>query len=271
MGGLAKAMASIRHRDGRRGAAADPAAQLSRGPRGSTRGARPIPTLGELAAQKLREAILSGRLEAGGRLVQEELCARIGVSRTCVREALQQLENEGLVERSPTQGHRVASISSDEARQIYEIRAALEPAMARRFVERAGDKQIAALADTARRIADAVSDGQMNRYVAGLHDFYHLLLEGAGNEVAWRFLGTLDARVTYLRRVTAEKAAPARRAETAALLQAIVEALRARDAEAAATRCRDFVLRSARFALAMLDDMAAENAPSPARRARAAR
>lgn len=233
----------------------------------SRRRGRLFPSLGEQAAQELREAILAGRLEPGEHLVQEDLCARTGVSRTCVREALQLLEGEGLVRRSPTQGHLVASITPDEARQIYEIRAALEPAMARLFAERARPKQIAALATVAERIEAAIRSGQMNRYVEGLHDFYHGLLAGAGNEVAWRFLGTLDARVTYLRRVTAEKAEPGRRLETAVLLKAIVAAAEARDAEAMEMRCRDFVLRSARFALAMLDEIAAKEPVSRVRRA----
>ncbi len=231
------------------------------------RGGRSIPSLGEEAAQELREAILAGRLEPGEHLVQEDLCARTGVSRTCVREALQLLEGEGLVQRSPTQGHLVASITPDEARQIYEVRAALEPAMARLFAERASAKQIAVLAAAAERIEAAIRGGQMNRYVESLHDFYHGLLAGAGNRVAWRFLGTLDARVTYLRRVTAEKAEPERRLETAALLKAIVAAAEARDAGAMETRCRGFVLRSARFALAMLDEIAAKKPASRFRRA----
>ena len=231
------------------------------------RARRPVPSLGEQASQKLRAAILAGHVKPGEHLVQEDLCARTGVSRTCVREALQLLESEGLVERSPTQGHLVASVTPDEARQIYEIRAALEPAMARLFVARADAKQVATLAAAAGRIEAAIRGAEMDRYVAGLHDFYHALLAGAGNDVARRFLATLDARVTYLRRMTAEKAEPERRLETAAMLRTIVDAAAARDAEAMATRCCNFVMRSERFALSVLDDMRAKVPVSTTRRA----
>jgi DNA-binding GntR family transcriptional regulator len=230
---------------------------------------RNTPSLRELTVKKLREAILAGHLAPGERLVQQDLCDRTGVSRTCVREALQQLEAEGLVERSPTKGHLVASISPAEARQIYEIRAALEPAMARLFVERATAGQAAQLRGVADSIETAIRAGDMKRYVEGLAEFYAVLLSGAGNEIGRRFLSTLHARITYLRRVTAERAEPERRLETLRLLRTIVEAAKAKDAAAIAARCHEFVMRSARFALAVLDGMSAAGQPAGGRRASA--
>ncbi len=87
--------------------------------------------------QTLRDAILSLRLAPGTRLVEREMVDRIGVSRTGVRAALQSLESEGLVVRGRRGVFSVAAVSRDEARQIYEVRAALEPAMARLFHPRA--------------------------------------------------------------------------------------------------------------------------------------
>src|SRR5258706_54138 len=97
------------------------------------------------STQKLREAILSLRLAPGTRLVERDMVDRLGVSRTGVRTALQALEAEGLVVRGRRGVFAVASVSRDEAQQIYEVRAALEPAMARLFVERATPAQVAAL------------------------------------------------------------------------------------------------------------------------------
>jgi len=225
---------------------------------------RAAPTLRELTAQRLRQAILSGQFKPGERLVQQDLCARTGVSRTCVREALQQLETEGLVERAPDKGHVVGSVGAEEARQIYEVRGALEPTMARLFVQRADAQQVAALRAAHKRIEEAIAGGLLNRYVEELAAFYAVLLQGARNEIGRRFLETLNARITYLRRVTAERATAERRAGTAALLGMIVAAAEAHDVTAIAERCLEMVQRSAQFAMAVIKEMEAEARAGPA-------
>ena len=106
---------------------------------------RETPNLTERTTQILREAILQLRLKPGERLVERDLAGQTGASRTCVRAAMQQLRTEGLVERSSGGMLSVASISPDEARQIYEVRAALESAMARLFAARATEEEQAAL------------------------------------------------------------------------------------------------------------------------------
>ncbi len=76
------------------------------------------PNLRELTTQALRNAILGMHFKPKERLVERRLCEQTGVSRTCVREALQHLESEGLVERVPNRGLFVATVSRDEARHI---------------------------------------------------------------------------------------------------------------------------------------------------------
>ena len=94
------------------------------------------------STQALREAILSLRLSPGTRLVERDMVGKLGVSRTGVRAALQSLESEGLVVRGARGVFAVAAVSREEARQIYEVRAALEPAMARAFIECATEEQV---------------------------------------------------------------------------------------------------------------------------------
>jgi len=119
---------------------------------GALRVVKDMPSLRELTTRTLRDAILSMHFKPRQRLVERELCEETGVSRTCVREALRSLEAEGLVERIPNRGIFVASVSVDEARQIYEVRAALEPAFARLFVERASEQDLEALRAAFHRI-----------------------------------------------------------------------------------------------------------------------
>jgi DNA-binding GntR family transcriptional regulator len=214
--------------------------------------AREAPNLTERTTEELRQAILQLHLKPGERLVERDLAEQTGTSRTCVRAALQHLRTEGLVERSPRGVLWVASVSLDEARQIYEVRAALEAAMARRFVARAGKAEQAALKAAADDVSNAVRRRDNAGYVAALGAFYDVLLRGSGNEVAHRFLAMLHTRITYLRRITADRATFAREMQTAKLLRGIQRAVAARDADLAAQRCEAFVQRSAEFALQVL-------------------
>jgi DNA-binding GntR family transcriptional regulator len=79
-----------------------------------------------LVADALREAILRGMFKSGQPLPQDEIAAQFGLSRIPVREALRQLEGEGLVTFYPHRGAVVAHLSAGEVREICEIRVALE-------------------------------------------------------------------------------------------------------------------------------------------------
>jgi DNA-binding GntR family transcriptional regulator len=178
----------------------------------------------------------------------------LGVSRTGVRAALQSLEAEGLVIRGRRGVFAVATVSRDEARQIYEVRAALEPATARLFVEHATDEQVAALGATVACAEAAARALDGPAYVEAFRNFYAVLLAGSGNEIAARILETLEARITYLRHLTTQRALQSRQLRTAALLRGIFNAVQKRAPESAARRCSAFVARSARFALDVLKD-----------------
>jgi len=84
-------------------------------------------TLPEQVAAQIRKAILDGRLEPGEPLRQEELATQFATSRIPVREALRQLEAEGLVAYPPNRGAVVASLSADDVLEIFDLRALLEP------------------------------------------------------------------------------------------------------------------------------------------------
>jgi DNA-binding GntR family transcriptional regulator len=216
--------------------------------------ARDTPTLRELTIAKLREAILSLYFKPDQHLVERELCAETGVSRTSVREALRQLEAEGLVERRGNRGLFVSSVTTDEARQVYEVRAALEPEMARLFAERATARDLKALEGAFRELEKAGQSHNVRTYVTAYDRFYDVLLQGSGNDLAQRFLRTLRARITFLRTITTQESEPAYRQETVELVRKILEAAVARNGEQLAQRCRSFVQRSAKFADAVLQE-----------------
>lgn len=83
-------------------------------------------TLVEVTADRLRDAILSGELVPGEKIVEEQLCADIGISRAPLREALRLLAQQGLVEHLPRRGSRVAEWSPKDILQLFELRNVLE-------------------------------------------------------------------------------------------------------------------------------------------------
>ncbi|WP_006243594.1 GntR family transcriptional regulator [Mycolicibacterium tusciae] len=83
-------------------------------------------TLVELAEHRLRDAILSGALQPGDKVVEEQLCADLGISRAPLREALRLLAQQGLVERFPRRGSRVAEWSPEDILQLFALRQVLE-------------------------------------------------------------------------------------------------------------------------------------------------
>src|ERR1700759_2832099 len=81
-----------------------------------------VPTVRAMVAQKLREAIMSGTLKPGQRLVERGLCVMMGASPPSIREALRAREADGLVNSVPHRGPIVSTISLKEARQLYAAR-----------------------------------------------------------------------------------------------------------------------------------------------------
>ncbi len=127
----------------------------------------------------LRAGILDGTRPAGSRLREDTLADELGLSRTPVREALQRLGTEGLVDHLAHRGARVASWSSTEEEETFALRAVLEGLGARRAAERATAADVAALRELCTRMEATTSPGAPRDLDAltGLnHRFHHELL-----------------------------------------------------------------------------------------------
>lgn len=83
-------------------------------------------TLVDVVARRVRDDILSGALEPGAKIVEEQLCAELGISRAPLREALRRLSELGLIEHLPRRGSRVVEWSPDDIRQLFALRELLE-------------------------------------------------------------------------------------------------------------------------------------------------
>ena len=109
-------------------------------------------------ARRLREAIHEGRLKAGQPVRQEAVAEEFGVSRIPVREALRQLEAEGLVVIRPHSGARVASLDYAECDEIYKMRERLEPLALAESMAHITDEQVAEAERLAERLATLPND-----------------------------------------------------------------------------------------------------------------
>src|SRR5690606_17851274 len=100
---------------------------------------------GQGAYLKLLEEIRRGELQPGARLRENELAERLGISRTPVREAIRQLESDGLVVHLPRQGATVRTLEYPEIMELYEMRTVLEGTAARLAARGASEVEIAEL------------------------------------------------------------------------------------------------------------------------------
>jgi DNA-binding GntR family transcriptional regulator len=210
----------------------------------------PVPVR-EQTVQFLRDAILSFELKPGERLVEREFIARLGISRTTFREALRQLSTEGLVTSVAQKGARVASPSYKEAADLYEIRAALEALMVRKFIERASDEEIAALTRALEEFEKVVSETTDTVQLLNATAYYYrVLMDGARSIVLEQVLLSVRSRAQAFR--SRSLSIPGRAAQVAKELRGVLEAIVERDADTAAKRCAEHVLIAGEVALAGL-------------------
>jgi len=203
-------------------------------------------------ADRLRLAIDTGTFKPGQRLIERDLCERLGVSRPSVREALRELESEGLIETVPNRGPVVTRLTRRDAASVYDVRAALEAVAAKRFAEVATDAQVAALRAAVDLLAAAYETGDVEAKLAAKSQFYDVLFAGSGNRVVPQILRTMNARITFLRRLSL--ASPQRLPGSLGEIRAILAAIEARKPAAAFKASFDHVERAALIALASLSD-----------------
>jgi GntR family carbon starvation induced transcriptional regulator len=128
--------------------------------------------------ERLKQAIVSGELPPGTRLVAAELAQRWALSPTPLREAFQRLEGLGLVELSSQRGARVAPISVAEAEEIYELRLLLDPWALRRSLEQSDGAHRAEVAAAHERLVEVLSDHPSadDRLLLEVHRAFHAAL-----------------------------------------------------------------------------------------------
>ena len=202
---------------------------------GSLRVGRQQLTLRERAADILRQAIIDQRFPPGTHLKERELCGLLGVSRTSVREALRHIESERLIETVPHKGPVVVTLTADDARELYEVRAALEGLAGELFAVNASDQHIARLREIAATMAQAVRESTLEVTLGTITEFYQVLFDGSRNQVCAQFIQSLNSRISMFRRMSI--ASEGRYEAMMKEIDDIVSAAFARDAEGLKRAC----------------------------------
>lgn len=139
-------------------------------------------TVVDYTIEALREAIRSGRLVQGQRLIVADITRMFSISAGPVREAIRRLTGEGLIEIIPHRGASVREITSDDIREIFELREAIEGLAASRAATR-GDEPIyrAQLETLLRNADDLVAANDRSSYLENNRQFHDLIYEMAHN------------------------------------------------------------------------------------------
>jgi len=179
--------------------------------------------LAQTAYDRIKAEIFDFILPPGGRFSENEIAARLGASRTPVREALYRLAREGFLQVYAKSGWRVATLDFDRFDQLYDVRVILELAAARSLCETTTAPDLGAL-----RQAWLVGPRSRNREphaVAGLDEGFHAALVGAsGNTELARYHADITERIRIVRRLDFTQAERIDRTydEHAAILRAIL-------------------------------------------------
>jgi DNA-binding GntR family transcriptional regulator len=185
---------------------------------------------------RLRDAIVSGRLQPNERLVEAELIELLGVSRTAVRTALVRLAQEGLVVHERNRGARVRYVDETEAVEIVLARAALEALAVRQAADRATPEDVEELRAILVRMRARLDESDL----LGASDenavLHSRLLELSGNQTVIRLVGGLKSQLVRFQYRTI--LVPGRSARSFEEHSAIVDAVAAGDADAAEAAMR---------------------------------
>ena len=185
---------------------------------------------------KLRNAIIEGVFKPGERLVERSIAEQLQVSRPSIREAMRQLEAEGLIAVIPDRGPVVCALTLHEADDLHDLRAAAESLCARYFAERGTDAEIAVFRDRVLELEEVAKRGDREAIILAKRSYYEAFIAGSHSPMIESYVRQLNARVSYL--WSSAIGRPGRLVEGAAEMRLILAAIEARDPERAAEASR---------------------------------
>lgn len=160
--------------------------------------------LRDVVFHTLREAILKGELKPGERLMELQLAAKLGVSRTPIREAIRMLEQEGLAVTIPRKGAEVAKMTEKDMEDVLQIRDALDELAASIACEQITKEELDDLKNTMHAFEESTQTGDLKRIAEADVRFHDIIYKATGNPKLENMLSNLREqmyryRVEYLK------------------------------------------------------------------------
>lgn len=138
----------------------------------------------------IREAIFAGELHPGDKIIETFWAKELGVSQGPVREAIRDLEAQGLVETIPFKGSRVRTLTEKDVRDNYSVRICLESKSIRDAIEQLTDRELGELTDRLRKILQEMdkcaAQGDLRHFTGQDADFHRTIINATGNQVLLR-------------------------------------------------------------------------------------
>lgn len=160
--------------------------------------------LRDVVFNTLREAILKGELKPGERLMELQLAAKLGVSRTPIREAIRMLEQEGLAVTIPRKGAEVAKMTEKDMEDVLQIREALDELAAKIACEQISEEQLEELVATMHEFEESTKTDNVKKIAEADVKFHDIIYQSTGNPTLVNMLNNLREqmyryRVEYLK------------------------------------------------------------------------
>ena len=158
--------------------------------------------LHEEVVGRIRAILLDGEIPPGARIPERELCDRLQISRTPLREALKVLAAEGLVQLLPHRGSRAAKLTDKDMRDLFEVCQGLEALAGELACERISDAEIEEVASAHAAMVQHYRDGDLIQYYRGNRSIHEAIVKAAGNPVLAGLYASVTARIRRARYVT---------------------------------------------------------------------
>lgn len=165
--------------------------------------------LRDLVFDYMKEAIITGKLKPGERLMEVQLAEKLGVSRTPVREAIRKLELEGLVVMVPRKGAYVADLNAKDLLNVLEVRSSLEGLAASLAAERITDEEVEKLKKIVEEFRIKMEEGDLEALIRLDKEFHELIFAASRNDKLIQIMNNLQEHVHRFRvkYITEEKKA----------------------------------------------------------------
>lgn len=156
--------------------------------------------LADVAYNHLYESIITHKLPPGSAIVETEISQALGISRTPIREALKRLSSEGLVKHYPSRGTFVASISTEDVEEIFDLREALEVLALKNAFSIISFEQLDQIEE---QLNNLTSESDKEDYYESDRAFHNLIINNCRNKRLVQFLNNLNALIDVYRRMSA--------------------------------------------------------------------